>query len=123
MPVLFKPRKDEDVYVVWSSLLGSEPLSASLSAAQVVDEIERGVSVLTDSVSEVRSMLECADAYGCGEVEVEQWDKAQVVYNESGETFIIDHCELGVFADRYFEDEDVDASDLLAGKDADIFRE
>ena len=66
MPVLFKPRKDEDVYVVWSSLLGSEPLSASLSAAQVVDEVERGVSALTDSVSEARSMLECADVYGCG---------------------------------------------------------
>ena len=123
MPVLFKPRKDEDVYVVWSSLLSSEPLSPSLSAAQVVDEVERGVSVLTGSVSEVRSMLECADVYGCGEVEVEQWGKAQVVYNESGETFIIDHCELGVFADRYFEDEDVDASDLLAGEDVDIFRE
>lgn len=123
MPVLFKPRRDEDKYVVWSSLMGSEPLTKSLSAEELISQVERGVSELTGSVREAELMLANADRFGCGETETEQWDKAQVVYDDSGETFIIAHAEMGEFADRYYEDEDVDASDLLADEGADVFRE
>lgn len=123
MPVLFKPRRDEDRYVIWSSLMGSEPLSRSLSAEELISQVERGVSELTGSVREAELMIENADRLGCGQTETEQWDKAQVVYNDSGETFIIAHAEMGEFADRYYVDEDVDASDLLASEDADVFRE
>ena len=123
MPVLFKPRRGEDKYVVWSSLMGPEPLTKSLSAEELISQVERGVSELTGSVREAELMIENADSFGCGEIETEQWDKAQVVYNDSGEAFIIAHCEMGEFADRYFEDEDVDASDLLADEGADVFRE
>lgn len=122
MPTLFKPRKNEDAYVIWSSILGAEPLSKTLTANEVLDEVTRGVSELAETVPEAKALLSKADQFGCSDIEAEQWDKAQVVYNESGDTYIIAHSQLGEYADRYYEDEDVDASDLVAPDDAGIIR-
>lgn len=124
MPVLFKPKKDVDKYVIWSSLLGAEPLSRSLTAEELLDEVERGVSELGDiSVPEVKAMIGRADRSGCSELENEQWGKAQAVFDENGKSMFIEHGEMGEFADRYFADDESEVSDLDAGSDADTERE
>lgn len=124
MPVLFKPKKTEDKYVVWSSLLGAEPLSRLLTAEELIDEVERGVNELGDiSVPEVKSMIDRADRSGCSELENEQWDKAQAVFDEKGEPIFIEHSEMGEFADRYFADDESEVSDLDAGSEVDTERE
>lgn len=123
MPVLFKPKKIENKYVVWSSLLGAEPLSRSLTAEELLDEVERGVSELGITVPEAKEMIDRADKSGCSELENEQWDKAQAVFDEKGEPIFIEHSEMGEFADRYFADEENEVSDLDAGSEVDTERE
>lgn len=123
MPTLFKPRQNEDAYVIWSSILGTEPLSKTLTSTELIDEVTRGISELADTVPEIQKMIDKADRLGCSDTETEQWDKAQVVYNDSGDTFIISHADLGEYADRYYENEDVDASDLVAPETAELLRD